>query len=871
MREALLRRLGQWSARHYRWVFSGVAVLMAGVVLLFILKPPHIESDILDLLPRNNKVVQDFRMATEDFKSLDYLFVVIETKDPKAHPIESYEEFADSFAEGLRKSGMVEGVEYRLQDYEPIVKTMLPYMLLYLDPKALNEVGAHFSDPAIRRQVASNRELLQNPASILTKQLIQYDPFGLLPVMKKQFMSKGRQLKVDLSDGYYLSEDGTSLIMIVRPKRPAQDIAFGKKLMAYTRALDARLLAQWAKDGGEDPGAIVVKYGGGYPVAQDDANLIKRDALVNTITSLVLVMFVFIWAFRRKSALAYGWIPLLVGLALTFGTAHLLGVTLNSATAGFGALLIGLGIDFSTVMYGRYIEERNRGLGVEESISSIMGNTGKGVMVGAVTTACTFGAMIVTQFNGMRQVGIFTSLGILFCCASVFVLLPAMLYYHHLHGAKRGKEPTFHMHSFGFEHLANWAHRHPKATLVTAALITVVLGWAATGVRLEESVQNLRSPNNKGINVSLEVGKKFGASFTYMMVVVEGKTPAEVGAASRSVLEAVEPFVKSGEVLFTDSLDRYLPPLAAQEAVIKTLREDRGGEFSFPRIRHTFTEACKANGFDEAYFTPYLDMLQKMLQPKGPVTYQQLDAGPLGPILRKFIVEKAPGHYRGVVYLYVPETYKAYEPKGLVAAVAAKDPTAKVVGINLLSRVLKQQVLKDAYLAFILGAIAAFVIIMLDFRAILPALYSLLPLSLGLVWMLGTLRILNEPLNMMNIFVTTMIIGIGSDYGIYFVHRYLEDDGHHMDRVIRETGTPIAIAALTTVAGFGSMALSSYPGLRSMGYVSLLGTLYCMLCTEMVLVAVFTLTEKRNKLSSDALKRTGGGSSQEPPPGSGTP
>ena len=845
MRETVLRKLGTHAARHYRWVFAATALLTAAVLLLFIFRPPHVQSDILDLLPRKNQVVQDFRMAMEDFKSLDYLFVVLETKDPKTHPIDGYEEFADAFAEGLRKSGMVDGVEYRLQDYEPIVRTMLPYTLLYLDAPGLDGVADRFSDRQIRGQVESNRELLLNPASILTKQLVQYDPFGLFPILKKQFLGKGQQLKVDVSDGYYLSKDGTALIMVVRPKRPAQDIPFGKQLMATARSLEGDIRKRMADEGGEDPSAIVVKYGGGYPVAQDDANLIKRDALVNTATSLVLVMFVFIWAFRRKSALVYGWLPLLLGMLLTFGTAHLLGVTLNSATAGFGALLIGLGIDFSTVMYGRFIEERNRGFGVEESIRSVMGNTGKGVMVGAVTTACTFGAMIVTQFNGMRQVGIFTSLGILFCCASVFVLLPAMLYFHHLHSTKKGIDPTFHMHSFGFEYLAMWAHRNPRKTLMAAGLVTAVLGWAATGVRLEESVQNLRSPNNQGINTSMELGKTFGASFTYMMVVVEGKTPDEVVLGSRRVLEAVQPFITSGEVLFADSLDRYLPPVDRQRAVIARLGEDRGGAFDYARIRASFIAECHRNGFDEAYFKPYLDMMSAMLAPKAPVTFAQLADGPLGPILRRFIIEKAPDQFRGVVYLYVPENFKSSEPKGLIQAVSAREPGAKVVGINLLSRTLRQQVVKDAYLAFILGSIAAFLIILLDFRSLMPALYSLLPLCLGLVWMLGTLRLLNEPLNMMNIFVTTMIIGIGSDYGIYFVHRYREDDGHHMDRVIKETGNPIAIAALTTVAGFGSMALSSYPGLRSMGYVSLLGTIYCMLCTLMVLVAILTLTERR--------------------------
>jgi predicted RND superfamily exporter protein len=707
-------------------------------------------------------------------------------------------------------------------------------------------VAQKFGDEQVMKQMESNRKFLSNPASLITKQLIQYDPFGLFPVLKRNFMGKTRQLKVDLSDGYYLAEDGSSLLMIVRPARPAQDIPFGKALMAQIRSLEGSLRARWSKEGGEDLSFLRIKYGGGYPIAQDDANLIKRDGLVNTVTSVVLVMAVFWWAFRRKSALIYGWVPLLFGLLMAFGVAHLLGVTLNSATAGFAALLVGLGIDFSTVTYGRYIEERNRGFSVEESINSVMGNTGKGVMVGALTTSATFGAMLLTKFQGMRQVGIFTGLGILFCCASVFVLMPAMLYYHHVHKTRKGIEPTFHMHSFGFDALARWAQRHPKWTLAVAGVLTAGLGIAAIGLRLDDSIQNLRSPKNKGINVSAEVAEKFGATLTYMMVVVDGGSPEEVAQQSRAVQEAVEPFRKSGEVLFTDSISTYLPPPERQQEILAILEKERKDQFSYQRIRATFLEACNKNGLDAQYFAPYLEGLQKMLNPAGPVTYEQLSRGPLAPIVRKFIVEKEPGHYRGVVYLYIPEEYKRFEPQGLIAAVHSALPQAKVVGINLLSRVLRSTVKKDALLAFIVGNIVVFLIIILDFRRLWPAVCSLVPLSVGFVWMLGTLRLLGEPLNMMNIFVTTLILGIGSDYGIYFVHRYLEEDGHNMSRVIQETGSPIVIAALTCIAGFGSMSLSSYPGLRSMGYVSLLGSFYCMVATMTVLVALLTLTERRS-------------------------
>ncbi|MEW6756791.1 MAG: MMPL family transporter [Acidobacteriota bacterium] len=852
MREALLTRIALFCARHYRGVFAAASVLGALALLLFTLKPPRIESDILDLLPRKNPAVQDFRQATEDFKSLDYLFVLLETADPQARPISEYEEYADQLAEAIRETGLVESVEYRLHDFEGMVQALLPYTLLYLSPESLPEVADRFTDEAVHAQVEDNRKLISNPASLVTKQLVQYDPFGLFPILKRNFAGKTRQLKVDLSDGYYLSRDGTALLMIVRPKKPAQNIPFGKDLMARVRSAEKALRQRWVADGEEGLEALTVRYGGGYPIAQDDADLIKRDAVINTATSAVLVMGVFLWAFRRKSALAYGWMPLLFGILMTFAAVHLMGIHLNSATAGFAALLIGLGIDFSTVIYGRYVEERNAGRGSEESIATALGRTGKGVFVGAVTTSCTFGAMIVTEFTGMRQVGVFTSVGILLSAASVFFLLPAMLQFHQVHKEKRATEPSFHMHAFWVDGIARAAHRRPWTTLLIAAGLTAVFGLFALGIRLDDNIKNLRSSRNRGINVSSEIAKKFGASLTYMMVLLESASPEGIVADAEKVTEAVQPFVKTGDILFTDSPSTYLPPVERQRAVVEELRRQGGAEFSFTRIRRTFLASCRQEGFNPEFFREYLVNLGRMLRPEGPLTYDQIRRTPLGPVLDKFIVEKAPGRYRGVVYLYMSEEFRRFEPSGLIEAVRDRVPEAKVVGINVFSKALRTLIKRDALIAFLVGNLVVLLIVAADFRSFRMAAYALVPLCVAMVWMLGSLAILGEPLNLMNIFVTTLILGIGSDYGIYFVHRHREPDGAHMDRVIQEVGSPIVIAALTTIAGFGSMVTSSYPGLRSIGYVSLLGTVYSMVTTLTVLVALLTLWDRRRQAKGPA-------------------
>lgn len=843
MRETLLSRLALFCARRYRAVFAaaGLCAVLAGAVFLF--KPVQIESDVLDLLPRKNPAVKDFREATEDFKSLDYLFVLVETEDPENRPIGDFEPVADALAEGLKGTGLVEGVEYRLQDFEPAIEALLPYTLLYLPPSALPAVEARFTDGAIRRQVEANARLLSNPASLVTKELVQLDPFGLLPVLKNHFAGKTRRLKVDLSDGYYVSRDGKALLLIVRPKRPAQDIPFGRKLMAEVRRVERGVRQEFAEEDPEAVKALRIRYGGGYAIAQDDADLIRRDAVLNTAVSAVLVLTVFLLAFRRKSALAYGWIPLILGIFLTFAVVHLLGIRLNSATAGFAALLIGLGIDFATVLYGRYVEERNGGRTLEEALRTSMGKTGKGVLVGALTTACTFGAMVVTEFEGMRQVGIFTAAGILLTAFTVFTLLPAMLQFHQIHKQKREEEPSFHMHAFWLDSLGRFSARHPRRVLAVALVGTAVMGFFATRVRLDENVKNLRSERNEGLRTTQEIGKRFGASLTYMMVLIEGSSPEEVLEKADRAAEAVQPFIRSGDILFADSPSAYVPPPERQRAVIAAVGARREA-FSFPRIRAAFLSASERQGFDPAFFQHYLENLERMLTPARPFTFDEALKTPLRPLLEKFVVEKTPGRYRGVVYLYVSEDYRRVEPRGLTAAVRAKVPDARLAGINIFSTALRETIKRDALLAFLVGNLMVVLLIALDFRSLKLGLLALAPLMAALVWLLGSMVLLGQPLNLMNIFVTTLILGIGSDYGIYFVHRHEEPDGRNMERVVQEVGSPIAIAALTTMAGFGSMVTSSYPGLRSIGWVSLLGTVFSMVGTLTLLVAILTLRDR---------------------------
>jgi predicted RND superfamily exporter protein len=106
-------------------------------------------------------------------------------------------------------------------------------------------------------------------------------------------------------------------------------------------------------------------------------------------------------------------------------------------------------------------------------------------------------------------------------------------------------------------------------------------------------------------------------------------------------------------------------------------------------------------------------------------------------------------------------------------------------------------------------------------------------------------------MNFVNAFVTTMILGVGIDYGIHIIHR-ISQEGLSNPAGLLETGKAVIMAAMTNVAGFGTIGLSNYPGLRSMGIVSAIGSVTCLATALTTLPALLIALKGRVRTHADA-------------------
>lgn len=821
-----LQRIARLARRRYRSIFVTVGLLVA----LSLVAASHLsfDPDVLHLLPQDSPQVQQLQSALKHFGSIDYLLIVVRV--PKGAIVDPYEEFVDELGGRLERLPQLEEVQYRVGDVEELLEEFYPKAMLFLDGSSRQAVATRLTDGALEDRALELKRLLATPQSMALKHLVVLDPIGLSPIFLRHLDVSAGGLGFEWTSGYLLSRDHHMLLMLAKPKKPAQDLEFDRELVDAVRTQIGQTREDWPQlvGGGGEP-IPLVQITGRHVIALGDSSVIWHDALLNTVTSLVGVLLLFVFAFRRAGPLLFAVVPLVTGLAVTFGFSAIAFGVLSSAASGVAALLVGLGIDFIIVSYGRFVEERRRGADLDTALARMSGSSGRAVVVGAVTSAATFYAFAVTRFNGLRQMGYLTGTGILLCMGAVLLLLPSMLAWREDRHTRRQSSPRLYLHSFGTDHLMRFCMRHRRPVLLVGAAITLICVFASTRLRFEDSLAAMRPAGNPAIELRDEVARRFGAGFDQMMFVVHGDSEPKVLNLLGEAGHAAQRLVESGSLSSWETITSVIPPPDRQQESLRWLQDLRGRGLTVEHVRKQFEADLQRVGLRPEAFAHGLDLLTQAMSVSQPLSVADVESSPTGKQIMERFLRRTDDGWEGVVYLYPPpKVWRRGPPPEAVQAADQMGPEVHLVGSNVLGSYLRRQVQKDAVMAAALGLVLVALLLWLDFRRLRQTMMSLVPLIVGIFWMLGAMALLRIPMNFMNIFVSTMIIGIGVDYGVHMIHRYREMKATHpseLNRGMMETGKAIVLAALSTIIGFGSLSLSHYPGLRSMGQVAILGAL----------------------------------------------
>jgi len=193
------------------------------------------------------------------------------------------------------------------------------------------------------------------------------------------------------------------------------------------------------------PGAK--NYITGTPVLNSTlGSLMLTDALYTISIALILIFILLIILKKSLIKAIIVTIPLILGLIWTVGILGYLNIPITMATAGIGAMILGLGVEYSIFVFTRYIEERDKGKTPEESLKISTPSVGQAIIGSSLTTLMGFLALTLSTIPMLQKLGLTLAIGIFSILIATIVVSPVifmMIEKKHILGLKKTKRNHF--------------------------------------------------------------------------------------------------------------------------------------------------------------------------------------------------------------------------------------------------------------------------------------------------------------------------------------------------------------------------------------------------------------------------------------------
>jgi predicted RND superfamily exporter protein len=378
------------------------------------------------------------------------------------------------------------------------------------------------------------------------------------------------------------------------------------------------------------------------------------------------------------------------------------------------------------------------------------------------------------------------------------------------------------------------------ARLVLGVSLGLCLGAVVALLRwppgFETDLRNIHAAHSPVLQVQTKIAAIFGGSQEPLTLMLEGATEEQVVQAMRQLTPALQAMVADGALAAVASPNVLYPSPEAQAAVLQRLRR-----IDPDTLAQVLAESLEAAGFDMPALQGYLARVRHVLTLRTPLNLAALETLGVGEMLHPFLSHDEAGAVGLVVLFPRRDLWTLADRHALSQRVTALLAQLRLHGtltsLYTVSAASAARVGVDfrRITLFALGFVGLSVC--LQFRRPWAIGMVLLPVACGALWTAGLFALLGLKLNFMNIAILPMLLGLGVDYGIHIVHRFRLHGGLDVQEALRFTSTAVCLGALTTMVGFGSLALSVNQGIASVGLVALTGMTACLLASLFTLPA----------------------------------
>jgi predicted RND superfamily exporter protein len=232
---------------------------------------------------------------------------------------------------------------------------------------------------------------------------------------------------------------------------------------------------------------------------------------------IVVVMFA---SFRSLRGVLLPALTSVVGLTWTLGIIVLAGSSLSLGSITLPPLLLVLGTVYSLHVVAEYYEVARPGSPVREVVLETLRKTGMPVLITALTTALGFASLFVNRIVSIREMGLFSSVGIIFAFILSVTLVPSLLCLLPLPKKRVGTfSPVL---TSALQNISRMDMRYRKPIILTGILVAVLAAWQIPSIQVDSNFQSFFREDDP-IRQASDVINKHLAGSSAFYVTIDGE------------------------------------------------------------------------------------------------------------------------------------------------------------------------------------------------------------------------------------------------------------------------------------------------------------------------------------------------------------
>ena len=593
------------------------------------------------------------------------------------------------------------------------------------------------------------------------------------------------------------------------------------------------------------------------------------------IMVIILVIGVLFATFRSPVDVGLTMFALMMAIIWSNGFASLLQFEPSFFAVIVPILLVGLGVDYGIHLVMRYREELVEDWDIDKASSSSIVFVGSALLLATTTTMVGFLSNVASDLTPIREFGIQVAIGVLSAFLIFVTFIPACRVLIDRHYESKGKKLLSDTNEKiirgrkeegeqagildNFMALgAKVAIENPQRVLAVVAAITLITGYAAMGISTEFNFNDFLPEEVEITEHFHYLQDEFSSSNEFSFIYISGSV------ATFDVFNQIN----NTQVELSDGDDWVNPDQSMMFSPLNGMRDLASNDSDinpFDFYNSTFEELFNSNDADGDLVPDSDEGVRELLD------WIMIGDGKEVPnMVSNFIYYDEETDDYTVAYILVntksknayfsevveelekdSEGLEVLEADGRVDSVVVTGAPAIIdVVINTINETMMGSIIYTIILSFIiLTAIFWYT----DKQPWLGPL-TMIPVLLVLVWILGTMVAIGYALNVFTILIGALTVGLGVTYAIHISHRFIEEMEHHhslekaVNNTVKNTGSALFGAAMTTVLGFGVLFFAILPPMKQFGTMTALTIFYSFLSSVWVLPSILVLWARYTNL-----------------------